>query len=147
MKYLLFIVVLLLIFCSSCISTGEGGDGTQTTLYNYSGLDVEFQLFRKGKYISSSFIKNGEGKEYTLNAEEGGPLGPTLPPFETVTDSVQVIYGELASIWHTKAANQIVSKSLLLASSYKGGKVKDGLYEFTYTFTEDDFQEAVDFGD
>jgi len=138
-------IIIAIILCSC--SSEQSGDSTRTTIFNNSGHSIELQLFRKGEFRSSEVIENNGNKEYFLAGDLGGPLGFVLPPFKTVVDSAQIIYGELASIWHTKADNQVVSKSLLLESSYKGGKVKDGLYEFTYTFTEDDFQEALDFGD
>jgi len=40
--------------------------------------------------------------------------------------SIWVIYFEKASNWHTKDVNSPVSRSLMLESSYEGGKVKDG---------------------
>ena len=143
MKNIIKTCLLLFFFCTSCIIKEEGGDSTKISIFNYSGRDIEFQQYNKGKYVSSTFILNGDEKEYSFDYK--GLVGQYLPPF--YVDSIRVFYYEEASIWHTKAANQVVSKSLLLESSYQGGKVKDGLYEFTYTFTEDDFQEAVDFGD
>lgn len=35
----------------------------------------------------------------------------------------------------------------MLESSYEGGKVKDGIYEFSYSFIPEDFEEALEFGD
>jgi len=143
MKYIIKIIVIIVLI-TSCSQEPEGPT-TLTTLYNFSGHDIELQQFRFGEFKSSIIIGSNKSEEFSIGGGRGNFDIPFLPPFEA--DSIQIIYGELASIWHTKAANQVVSKSLLLESSYKGGKVKDGLYEFTYTFTEDDFQEAVDFGD
>jgi len=146
MKTRLKILLFLVLLNTRCISTEEPGIATQTTIFNTSGHDIEFQRFVKEKYISSEFIKNNENVMFNFPAEDGH-TGARLPFFDINADSIRVYYYEKASIWHTKAANQLVSKSLLLKSSYKGGMVNDTRYEFTYTFTEDDFQEAVDFGD
>ena len=137
--------VVLILLCNAC-GGDPSGESTNITLYNLSGLPIELQQFSGGEYRSSTFINHNENEEYHLQKDLGG-IGSYLPPFDVYIDSIQIIYGEIASIWHTNADTQVVSKSLLLKSSYQGGKVKDGLYEFTYTFTEDDFQEAVDFGD
>ncbi len=148
MKNIILIIVVLIL--GTACGSEPSGDRTNTTLFNESSHKVELQQFYAGEFKSSIIIENNNSKEYKSgDGGIGGPLGSNLPPFykPPAPDSIQIIYGELASIWHTKAINQVVSKSLLLESSYKGGKVKDGLYEFTYTFTEDDFQEAVDFGD
>ncbi len=144
-KIALSIVLILLSLCGAC-GGDPSGESTNITLYNLSEHPIELQQFSDGEYVSSTFINHNKNEEYHLQKDLGG-IGSYLPPFDVYIDSIQIIYGEIASIWHSRADNQVVSKSLLLESSYEGGKVKDGLYEFTYTFTEDDFQEAVDFGD
>ena len=140
------IILFVIILFNSCISKEEPGVATVTTVFNTSGHDIEFQRFVKEKYISSEFVKNNESVMFNFPAKDGH-TGARLPFFDINADSIRVYYYEEASIWHTKEENQVVSKSLLLKSSYKGGMVNDTRYEFTYTFTEDDFQEAVDFGD
>ena len=132
------------ILCSACNGGDPQGENTRTFLNNNSGRTIELQPFSNGKFGASVIIKNAGSKEY-IETGSLGSIGFRLPFF--LLDSIRIFYYEEASIWHTKAENQVVSKSLLLESSYQGGKVKDGLYEFTYTFTVDDFQEAVDFGD
>jgi len=138
------IFILISLGYTSCTIREEGGTDTKTTLFNHSSHNIELQQFSSGEYRGSVFIDNSKSEEIYFSGDMG-QKGSVIQL--TFGDSIQIIYGELASIWHTKADTQIVSKSLLLESSYTGGKVKDGLYEFTYTFTEDDFQEAVDFGD
>ncbi len=45
---------------------------------------------------------------------------------------------------HTKQEYQNVSRSILLKTSYSGGKVNDKLYEIYYDFTDADYDEAVE---
>ena len=139
------ILLLLMLLNTRCISTEEPGIATQTTIFNTSGREIEIQRFGQGKHFSSIHIKDNESTVLNVPSKDG--TGKALPYIQLDADSIRVFYYEEASIWHNKEENQVVSKSLLLESSYDGGKVNDTRYEFTYTFTEDDFQEAVDFGD
>lgn len=139
-------VLITVIFVVSCVKE-ESGDSTYTTINNKSGYDIEIQEFLDGNYRTSTFIDNNQSIELVFGAgDHGGPIGPRIKPL-TTSDSVRVIYYEKASIWHTTDENSSVSKSLMLESSYTGGKVRDGLYEYTYTFTPEDFDEAVLYGD
>ncbi len=137
----------LILLLNACFPEGDLGDATNTTLINRSGLNLEIQIFRNGKYQSSSFISNKKNLEYSAGSREpGAPTGATILPLISA-DSIQVIYFEKASIWHTTDVSSPVSRSLMLESSYEGSKVKEGLYEFTYTFTPEDYEEALEFGD
>lgn len=142
MKKILSIIILA-VTTTSC---NDGiGTVTITTFVNNSGHNIEFQEFFLGEYQKSSFIKNNEHLELDMSIAEGDgntPFSP--PPFDA--DSIWVIYFEKASIMHTTDVTSPVSRSLMLESSYEGGKVKDGVYEFTYTFTPADFEEALEFG-
>ncbi len=137
----------IMFLLSSCFPEGDIGDETNTTLINKSGHNLEIQIFNNGTFQSSTFINNNMELELGGGSgEPGGPNGPWIRPLID-SDSIQIIYFEKASIWHTKDVNSPVTKSLMLESSYEGGKVKEGLYEFTYTFTPGDFEEALEFGD
>jgi len=144
MKSIIYILIAFIF--SSCVE-GPVGDSTYTTIINKSGHSIELQEFYNGNYRSSSFIENNQSKEFKFEAgEPGGPTGPHIRP-AMASDSIWVIYYEKASIWHTTDKNSPVSRSLMLESSYEGGKVGDGVYEFTYTFTPEDYEEALEFGD
>ncbi len=146
MKNILNVTILLIVF-TSCFPEGDLGDETNTTLINRSGHNLEIQIFNNGAFRSSTFINNNIELELGGGSgEPGGPIGPWIRPLIDA-DSIWVIYYEKASIMHTKDENSVVSRSLMLESSYEGSKVKDGLYEFTYTFTPEDFEEALEFGD
>ncbi len=141
------IIYIFIGFIFSSCTEGPLGDSTYTTLINNSGLNIELQEFYNGAYRSSSFIENNQSKEFkSVSGEPGGSTGPSIRP-SMAADSIRIIYYEKASIWHTSDVNSPVSRSLMLESSYEGGKVRDGLYEFTYTFTPEDFEEALEFGD
>ena len=122
----------------------KNGDLTTTTLSNNSGYSIELQEFFNGEFQSSTIINNNDKKKYSKGGERA-IIGAIVPPFDT--DSIWIIYYEKASIMHTANINSPVSRSLMLESSYEGGKVSEGLYEFTYTFTPADFEEAMEFGD
>ena len=66
-----------------------------------------------------------------------------LPFFPTAGDTSIVIYENDISVMHTKQEVQKVSRSIMLESSYTGGRVNDKLYEIYYTFTNEDYEEAV----
>ncbi len=130
---------------SACINEGIG-TVTLTHFINNSGHDIEFQVFFQGEFQKSTIITNNDQWERDIAIDRGDGNTPFLPPPFDV-DSIQIIYYEKASIWHTTDVNSPVSKSLMLETSYEGGKVRDGLYEFAYTFTPEDFEEALEFGD
>ncbi len=135
-------ILIALIITASC--TEPFGDSTTTKLINNSEHSIEMQIYRNGEFQSVTIIDNNKTKEYSYGGGTG-VSGTILPPFSA--DSVWIIYYEKASIWHTTDVNSPVSKSLMLESSYVGGKTGDKKYEFTYTFTPQDFEEALEFGD
>ncbi len=147
MKKYIYQFFIWLALTSCIIEEAPNGDSTNTTIINNSRHSIELQEFYHGEYKNSSFIDHNEKIEFHTGGggDAGGFTGPDIP-FLSV-DSVWVIYYEKASIMHTTDINSPVTKSLMLQSSYEGGKVKDGLYEFTYTFTPEDFEEALEFGD
>ncbi len=139
-------LLLLLFLPFSCVEAPVG-DTTYTTIINNSGHNIELQEFYNGVYRSSSFIENNNSKEFKFSSgDPGGPTGPQIRP-SVDSDSVRIIYYEKASIWHTKDVNSPVSRSLMLESSYVGVQVKNSPYEFTYTFTPADCEEALEFGE
>ena len=146
MKNIIYLCSLSIILLNSCVE-GPVGDITYTTILNNSGHNIELQEFYNGAYRSSAFIDNNQSKEFKFGpGGPGDPTGAHILPLVNV-DSIRIIYYEKASIWHTTDANSPVNRSLMLESSYEGGKVRDGVYEFTYTFTPEDYEEALEFGD
>jgi len=135
-------ILITLVITASC--TEPIGDSTTTKLINNSEHSIEMQIYRNGEFQSVTIIDNNKTKGYSYGGGTG-VSGTILPPFSA--DSVWIIYYEKASIWHTTDVNSPVSKSLMLESSYEGGKTGDKKYEFTYTFTPEDFEEALEFGD
>ncbi len=140
-------IFILIAFIFSSCTEAPVGDSTYTTLINQSGHDIELQEFLNGIYSTSSFIDNNQSKDFNfISGNPGGFTGPSIRPL-SYSDSIRIIYYEKASIWHTTDENSPVSRSLMLESSYEGGKVGDGVYEFTYTFTPEDYEEALEFGE
>ena len=120
------IIGYFLLTLTSCIE--ESGSTTRVTLLNNSGHSIELQEFRSGEFQSSIVIGINQNKEYNIDLGMGGSLRPYLPPFDNA-DSVWIIYYEKASIWHTTDESSPVSRSLMLESSYEGGKTGDKTYE------------------
>jgi hypothetical protein len=144
MKNIILAITLLVLF--SCDVGASGGDSTFTTIHNNSGSKIEMQFFRNGEFQSVTFIDHNESSEFNLGSGNfGGPTGAQIWPILSA-DSIWVIYNK-ASIMHTKNESSPVSRSLLLETSYEGGKTGDKTYEFTYTFTPADYEEALEFGD
>ncbi len=137
---LILIAIVITVSCTEPI-----GDRANTTLINNSGHSIEMQIYHSGEFQSVTIIDNNKTKEYQDGGKPGLTVGFFLPPFDA--DSIRIIYFKKASIWHTEDENSPVSRSLMLESSYEGGKVRDGLYEFTYTFTPEDYEEALEFGE
>lgn len=146
-RKLIILNILFIVSLSLCTIKKEPfGDSTYTTLINKSGHTIELQEFYNENFRKSSFIDNSQSEDFNTIAGEGGPNGSFIRLLAS-TDSILIIYSNKASIWHTSNVNSAVSRSLMLESSYIGGKVSDGLYEFTYTFTPADYEEALEFGD
>lgn len=142
MKFLFVLIVLS--STVSCVDN-EFGSRTETTFINISGHRIQLQDSIDGKIKLLDSIGNNEKRVYKLGGNLGGTNKP-LFPFD-VGDSTLVVYYEKASIWHTTDTISVVSRSLMLESSYEGGKTGDKTYEFTYTFTPADYEEALEFGD
>jgi hypothetical protein len=106
-----------------------------TFLVNNSGSKIEIQQYYGGKFYRKEIIENKKRAEYIIVREK-----LILTPFVNM-DSVRIIY-ETASIWHTRDKNSLVTKNIMLDSSYVGGQ---NIY--TYTFTKADYEEAIEFGD
>jgi len=151
MKNYTTVFILLLLF-SSCVR--EKGSVFSEIDYvisieNNSGYDINMRVI--GEIIIHGTIKNNEKMQfrYAYPSSNGANTIPDLPPpldFQEA-DSIKITYFEKASIMHTTDVNSPVSRSLMLESSYVGGKTGDKTYEFTYTFTPEDYEEALEFGD
>ncbi len=141
----ILVFLFIAISLSACIKDGPGST-TKTTIINNSGHDIEMQTYFQGEFEQSRIIKNTKQLEFSIsNSKADGVLPFLAPPF--TADSIWIIYYEKASIWHTIDKNSLVSKNLMLAGSYVEGKINGGLAEYSYTFTPEDFEEALEFGD
>lgn len=139
----------LLVMFSSCDTDIILSDTTyEIAIVNNSGYDIDIRLV--GEIIIIGSIKNNEKMEfYSSYSNNDADTIPELPPpldFKKA-DSIRITYDGKVVIWHTKDTNSPVTKSLMLKSSYEGGKVSNSEnYEHTYTFTPADYEEALNFG-
>ncbi len=149
-KQIIFFISILILF--SCHRINEPSI-TETsyiiTIENNSGYNIDMRLF--GKTIIEGSIKNNEKIvfrfSYPSNVEDSISLELPPPPDFQEADSIRITYNNEVTIFHTKKEVQLVSKSLQLKLSYVGGKTTSTEYEFTYTFTPEDYEEALEFGD
>ena len=63
--------------------------------------------------------------------------------FPSLGDTTWVVFDGELKVLHTKFNGKDASRSILLESSFTGGKVNDKLYEIYYDFTDADYDEAV----
>ncbi len=109
-----------------------------TIIVNNSNHIVDIHRYFEGELFHTIII--GQSKKWEFKNEL---FKEQLPFFPEIADSVQIFYDGSISVWNTKDEVQPVDRSMLLVSSYTGGKVNDKLYEIYYTFTDEDYEEAV----
>lgn len=63
------------------------------------------------------------------------------PPF--IGDSIIVYYNDTTHITHYRIGEQLVSRSLFDANSWAGDMVEEYSYRYEYTFSNDDYNEAI----
>lgn len=96
-------------------------------------------------YQNDLTIKNIDlpetGNDTTFQGYQEGQVADP-PPF--LADSVKVVYDDSIFIFHFRYANQTASRSILLSSSWNGGKIEKSKYDWKYIFTNEDYLEALE---
>ena len=108
-------------------------------LYNNSSHDIKIERITSTGRIIEPYILKAATDIVVSHIYEEEPI----PLFYVFGFSAQVIYDDDISILHTREPEQDVSRSLFFPSSYKGGKVTNVKYVFSYEFTDADYEEAV----
>jgi len=108
-----------------------------TFIWNDSNHYIKIYRYRDGQIVHINKL------ELDQNLEIYNEIFADPPFFLSWGDSVKVVYDDTLSVWHFENEIQDVSRSVMLPSSYTGGKVNDKLYEIYYTFTDVDYDEAV----
>lgn len=148
-NYILVISLLALLSCTPESDQVFTETTYLITIVNNSGHNIDMRVV--GEIIIVGSIKNNDKMafhfSYPSNVEDSTAIELPPPPDFQEADSIRITYLEKASIWHTKADSQVVSKSLQLKSSYVERKTSSTEYEYTYIFTPEDYEEALEFGD
>jgi len=140
MKKLFLLLIVVCCFYSSCRD-----HGTLTIFYvdNISNHDVELSVFNaeiqlRGSAIDTTYVipKNGriEDRVSTKGDDDFSyfPFGNPDSAIIAFDKTVQIIYRR----------NDSNPRNILKINSYSGGKKDDGLYEFIYSITDDDYNNA-----
>jgi len=113
---------------------------TEHVLTNNSQHNVLLFRYINGVVTDSVLLNSGSNKIYKFR--ETGMIGGI--PFSG--DSVRLIYDDTISIthysWNWTGDN--VARSIALEESWIGGEVGDYHYLYEYTFTDADYQEALE---
>lgn len=109
-------------------------------LNNQSTHNIEIKLYSNGDHFDSYFLNVTKDTVIYDYFEE------PLLVFANYGDSVQIFFDDFISINHNRDLHQLADRSLLLPSSYEGGKVNDEQLVFSYDFTDLDYEEAVNKG-
>ncbi|NOU19514.1 MAG: hypothetical protein HOO91_18315 [Bacteroidales bacterium] len=140
MKKLFLLLILVCCFYSSCRD-----HGTLTIFYvnNISNHDVEISVFNaeiqsRGGAIDTTYVipKNGRIED---RVSTKGDNDFSYFPFGNPDSAIIVFDNSLRIIYRRNDSNP---RNILKIDSYSGGKVDDGLYEFYYSITEEDYNKA-----
>ena len=141
MKKISIILISVLLF-SSCIR-----DYTTMTKFiienNYEyELKIEVKRFDTeiGAQVDTIFTI-GSGSKISHKYSERGEDAVSNYPFGIYSDSIIIYFNDTVSRLFSKYEESQYNP--LKIENYSGGKVRKGRYTFTYTITNQDFQEAL----
>jgi len=107
---------------------------------NSSGHVAKVELYVSGKTVLQYELTSSETWSDTSYLDD---IETNFPFFG---DSVVVTYNDTVSITHYpwNWTGENVARSIMLEDSWLGGKVEDNYYRYEYTFTDADYQEALE---
>jgi len=137
-KILLFIWLFLLI--GAC-DYGVSSSNALFIVKNESGVEIIIKPYFEGYSPSHSWIvlQDGEQIEFNEHVSRGIPSVP--PPSKLLADSIVVVFDTNDSIVHGPQGG--ASRNILVDENWVMAKKTDHYFEYLYTFTEADYQEAV----
>lgn len=142
MKRISMILVVLVFFFSSCIK--DYSTLTEFIIKNNSEYELKIQVsnFETEFYstVDTTFII-GVDSQISYKYEKDGEEAVYYNPFGTSSDSIIIYFNDTITNMFNKNNPSLYNP--LIMENYSGGKVKKGLYRYTYTFTNQDFQEAL----
>jgi hypothetical protein len=136
------IVLIWVLLLSSCIK--DYSTLTEFVIENNLEHVVKIQVsnFETEFYSSVDTIFTiGVGSKINYNYEKDGEDAVYEYPFGASSDSIIIHFNDTVSSIFSK--NKDSQYNPLKIENYSGGRIKKGLYRYTYTFTNQDFQEAL----
>ena len=128
---------------SSCIK--DYSTVTKFVIKNRSDQNIKIQVshFETVFYATTDTIFFIEAdSEINHQYEKDGKDAIYEFPFGGSSDSLIIFYNDIDSTVFTK--NNSSQRNPLNIENYSGGKVKDGLYRYTYEVSKQDLQEAIE---
>ncbi len=136
-KNALFIVIILFL-ASSCIH-GDPTTVTKTVIINKSNTNVEYIVYGNSDVHSIDSISLSINESYT---EQYSDVGGTLA-FPMYSDSVRIIFNDKKYSLYKQKYSDIEIKRNPFSDKAYSIKMDDYYYEFTYTITEEDYNNAI----
>lgn len=142
-KICLIIGIGISLFLNAC---GKYAEYAIKTTYSYSNLSdypLNIKVFNKldRAQIADIAIPSGDSFQVILIGD-GIPASPFFyePDIASIGDSVSVIFDSTRYLYYTKDTDQ----SILDYRSYKGGKVSKTVYYYRFSFTNEDYDRAME---
>lgn len=144
MKKFLILIIVISFLISSC-GTGEPESRTDFTIKNVSSHNVKLTVFNgamPNQNIKDTIFLLDSNSEisyyYILDGEDAPiseyPLGPADSAYIIFNDNLRIIYRR----------DDLNPRNILDINSYDGGKVDDGWYQYKYSITNEDYDNATE---
>ena len=141
-NYLLLLTIssMILIFSSGC-DLGAEGCVNEAKYINNTGMDIRIISFRgDGDTNKLDLIKNNEDLKLSSSSIGGSCPIPTFMTIDSLivkfSDSVSITYGSKSGI------DSCNGRNLFCENSFVKRNLKENYNEYTYTFTEEDYEFA-----
>lgn len=150
MKHLKNIFIFILLSYIACSCSIDPGTSTTFHVQNQSGRNLSIDFFNTEFFRIETFIdttlyvpNNTRIKQFISGRGRNGPN--TIFPFGSATDSVIIRFeGDVRIIYRQpRRFGNAGNRNILSLDSYTGGRKREGVYEFFYTITEQDYLDAL----
>jgi len=135
------IISISIFFAIMLASCGDPVTNTAFHINNKSQHKLKINFIFNEKEITAEINSNST---WTSSYSQLGnsPASPPLYP----SDSTIVTFDDSVSITHYpwNWTGENVARSIMLEDNWLGGKVEDNYYRYEYTFTDADYQEALE---
>lgn len=142
MKNISIILAVLVFFFSSCIR--DYSTLTEFIITNNSEYNLKMRVIRFETQfystVDTTFIIN-VGSRINYEYEDNGEDAACYYPFGITSDSITIYFNDTITKEYNKTS--LSQYNPLTIENYSGGKVTKGLYRYTYTFTNEDYNTAT----